>query len=296
MSAVRTPLTYYGGKQRLAQQLVALMPPHRVYLEPFAGGAATLFAKPRAERETLNDLDGTIMRFWRALRERPDELAAAVAGTPYGRREWHESRDQQVDDDVEAARRLLVEIDQSFSRSRESWSVPCVGSGRGRWQPGSWGNLPPKLLAAAERLAGVALEHGDAIDLIPRWDVPGALIYCDPPYTGPHRRRRGGSGIGGPHGYRVDDDGTLWPRLVDALETVEHAAVVLSGYPCDEADRLGWEMVQLRMKRTVQSRDADELPDAPEVVWLSPNVPALAAPEPLFPAPVETQEGGHGAR
>jgi DNA adenine methylase len=30
----RTPLTYYGGKQRLASQIVALMPPHRVYLEP----------------------------------------------------------------------------------------------------------------------------------------------------------------------------------------------------------------------------------------------------------------------
>jgi DNA adenine methylase len=56
--AGRTPLTYYGGKQRLAAQIVALMPPHRVYLEPFAGGAAVLFAKPRAPRETLNDIDG----------------------------------------------------------------------------------------------------------------------------------------------------------------------------------------------------------------------------------------------
>lgn len=62
---MRTPLTYYGGKQRLAPQIVPLMPPHRVYLEPFAGGAAILFAKPRAERETLNDADETVMRFWR---------------------------------------------------------------------------------------------------------------------------------------------------------------------------------------------------------------------------------------
>jgi hypothetical protein len=53
---------------------------------------------------------------------------------------------------VEAARRLLVNVDQSFSRSRQSWSVPCIGDGRGRWQPGSWENLPPKLLAAAQRL------------------------------------------------------------------------------------------------------------------------------------------------
>jgi DNA adenine methylase len=269
---VRTPLTYYGGKQGLSTQIVPLFPSHRIYLEPFAGGAAILFAKPRAERETLNDLDGTIMRFWRALRDRPDELAAAVATTPYGRDEWRASRDHGAEDDVEAARRLLVEVDQSFSRSRRSWSPPCLGDGRGRWQPGSWSNLPPKLLAAARRLQGVALESGDAADLIPKWDLPGALIYCDPPYTGSHRLRGKNAGAGGSYGYRLDDDGDLWTRLVDVLLEVEHAAVILSGYPCDEAVRLGWRSVDLRMKRTVQSRAGDTLPDAPETLWFSPNV------------------------
>lgn len=263
---MRTPLTYYGGKHLLAGQIVSLIPAHRVYLEPFAGGAAVLFAKQRAERETLNDLDGTIMRFWRALRDRPDDLAAAVAGTPYGRREWRDSRAHDVEDDVEAARRLLVEIDQSFSRSRASWSVPCIGDGRGRWQPGSWENLPPKLLKAVQRLRGVALENEDALTLIPRWDRDDAVIYCDPPYAGPLRTEKS-------KGYRVDDDGTLWDRLVDVLLEVKHASVILSGYPCPEAERLGWRMVALDRKRTVQARDGSTLPPAPEVVWLSPAVP-----------------------
>lgn len=264
-ASLRTPLTYYGGKQRLARQIVPLMPEHRSYLEPFAGGAAVLFAKPPAERETLNDLDGTIVRFWRVLRDRPDELAAAVAATPYSRAEWQASR-EDTDDDLEAARRLLVEVDQSFSRSRESWSIPCIGQGRGRWQPGSWANLPPKIVAAATRLQGVALEHRDALELLPRWDKPDALIYCDPPYTGPRRTEPG-------KGYRVESD-DLWPSLVDALLELRHAQVILSGYPCSEADRLGWRRVALSMRRTVQSRDGDRLPHAPEVVWLSPTVPA----------------------
>lgn len=265
-SACRTPLTYYGGKQALSRQIVPLFPDHRVYLEPFCGGAAVLFAKPRAERETINDADGRVMAFWRALRDHPEELAAAVAATPYGRREWRESRpDVEDESDVEKARRLLVNVDQSFSRSRQSWSVPCVGDGRGRWQPGSWENLPLKLLVAVERLRGVALEHGDALDLIPRWDRADALIYLDPPYTGPLRTEPS-------KGYDVDDDGTLWDRLVDVLLDVKHAAVILSGYPCVEAERLGWRMVELRMKRTVQSRDGGTLPPAPEVVWLSPNI------------------------
>jgi DNA adenine methylase len=267
---VRTPLTYYGGKQMLAAQIIAWMPEHRCYLEPFAGGAAVLFAKPAAERETINDSDERVVRFWRALRERPDELAARIAATPYSRAEWYASR-EPTDDDVECARRLLVECDQSFSRSRSSWSVPCIGDGRGRWQPGSWQNLPPKILAAAERLSGVALEHRDGPSMIKRWDRSDALIYCDPPYAGPQRTEPS-------KGYRHDDAEVLWPRLVDALLNVKHAAVILSGYPTGAADPLvfaGWRVEQLRRNRTVQARNGEKLGAAPEMLWLNA---AAAAP------------------
>lgn len=265
---MRTPLTYYGGKQRLARQIVPLMPAHRVYFEPFAGGAAVLFAKPRAERETLNDVDGRVMRFWRALRERPDELAAAVALTPYSRAEWEDCKAApDVEDDVEAARRFLVHVDQSFSREGTGWSPPSIlFDRRGRWQAGVWQNMPPKLLGAATRLSGVALECGDALDLIPRYDQPDALIYCDPPYAPSSRLEPG-------KGYRHDADETFWPRLVEVLAGVEHAAVILSGYPCPEAEDLGWRSVALSHKRTVQARAGSTLSIAPEVVWLSPSVP-----------------------
>jgi DNA adenine methylase len=273
---VRTPLTYYGGKQRLAAEIVSFMPTHRVYLEPFAGGAAVLFAKPRVERETLNDVDGLIVRFWRALRDHPDELAAAVAQTPYSRAEWMEhSRARwrpvagEVDDDVEAARRLLVSIDQSFSRQECGWSPPSIlFDRRGRWQPGVWANLPDKIVAAATRLQGVALEHADALTLIPRWDVSGAVIYCDPPYalsarSAPDRQ------------YVHDDDGTLWVRLVEVLRRVEHAAVILSGYPCAEVDALGWRMVPMSQKLTAATTAGEKQRDAPEALWLSPAVPEV---------------------
>jgi DNA adenine methylase len=282
---VRTPLTYYGGKQMLAAQIIARMPPHRVYLEPFAGGAAVLFAKKPAERETINDSDERVVRFWRALRERPDELAAAVAGTPYSRAEWRASR-ALADDDVECARRLLVECDQSFSRSRSSWSVPCIGDGRGRWQPGTWQNLPPRIIRAAERFSGVALEHGDALRMIPRWDRADAVIYCDPPYTGALRTAPR-------KGYRDDDAEALWPRLVQTLLSVQHAAVILSGYPTHTADplvRAGWRIDRLQRKRTVQSRDGENLQAAPELVWLSPAVLENGADDTLFGSPYEYED------
>lgn len=37
----------------MAQEIVQIMPPHRSYLEPFAGSLAVLFHKPRSAIETV---------------------------------------------------------------------------------------------------------------------------------------------------------------------------------------------------------------------------------------------------
>ena len=278
---MRTPLTYYGGKQKLAPQIVAMMPAHRVYLEPFAGGAAVFFAKPRAERETLNDLDTYIVRFWRALRDHADELVRAIELTPYSRTEWEHirgggswRRPNTIDwdglDDVEAARRLLVSIDQSFSRSRHGWSPPSIlFDRRGRWQPGTWENLPEKLWDAVARLRGTCLECSDALELIPRFDIDGCVIYCDPPYSFDTR-------LAPDKMYGHDDmDGTLWPQLVELLRSLHRAAIIVSGYPNEHTEGLassGWREVALTAVRNIQARNGDVLPPAPEHVWLSPNI------------------------
>jgi DNA adenine methylase len=58
------PLKYHGGKHYLAQQLVALMPPHLHYVEPYFGGGAVLFAKPHEGiSEVANVLNGDLMYF-----------------------------------------------------------------------------------------------------------------------------------------------------------------------------------------------------------------------------------------
>jgi hypothetical protein len=165
-------------------------------------------------------------------------------------------------------------VDQSFAQERTTWR-PGQLAGCGRWRPGVWENLPPRLLIAAQRLQGVSLEHDDALHLIPRWDRGDALIYIDPPYAGPLR-------VSPEKGYAVDDDGTLWSRLVEVLGEIRHAAVILSGYPCADAERLGWRMVPLVRKRTVRAEGASLL--APEVVWLSPAVPEVVGD--LFSASV----------
>ena len=49
-----------AGKTHLAARIVAEIPEHRVYVEPFAGGAQVLFAKEPSAVEVVSDLDPEI--------------------------------------------------------------------------------------------------------------------------------------------------------------------------------------------------------------------------------------------
>lgn len=52
---MRTPITYYGGKQQLAAKIISMMPAHKIYCEPFFGGGAVFFQKPKSYLEVIND-------------------------------------------------------------------------------------------------------------------------------------------------------------------------------------------------------------------------------------------------
>lgn len=71
---LQPPAPFFGGKQRIADQIADLLPEHRHYVEPFCGGLSVLLAKPPADLETINDPDADLVTFWRMLRDRPTDL------------------------------------------------------------------------------------------------------------------------------------------------------------------------------------------------------------------------------
>ena len=76
---LRAPFPYPGGKSRAAAAVWAALGDPAVYVEPFAGSAAVLLARPHAPRvEVVNDLDGFVANFWRAVSADPAAVAAAA--------------------------------------------------------------------------------------------------------------------------------------------------------------------------------------------------------------------------
>jgi len=75
---------WYGGKAIIADEVWQHIGNTDNYVEPFLGGGAVLLARPggAGTHETINDLDGQVVNFWRATRseaERVAELACDLA-------------------------------------------------------------------------------------------------------------------------------------------------------------------------------------------------------------------------
>lgn len=232
------PFAYYGGKTTLAQQIVDLLPAHRHYVEPFAGSLAVLLAKPTSLMETVNDLDGHLMTFWRVLRDQPDELMRVCALTPHSRAEHQAAYDLDVADELELARRVWVCLTQGRGNTlrRTGWRHFQDPGARGPTSmPDYLTSYVERMRGAANRLAHVSLEARPALDIITDYGRHAEVcIYADPPYLGSTRTSRQ---------YLVemshDDE---HQQLADALLTCR-AAVIVSGYPSPLYDDLyaGWD-------------------------------------------------------
>lgn len=236
----RPPFTYFGGKTNMARRIVAHLPAHEHYVEPFAGSLAVLLQKPRARVETVNDINGEIVRFWRVLRDRPLELEFACALTPHSRGEHHDAY-EETDNDVEAARRTWVKLTQGRSsqlRATTGWCVPSTGPALGMSR--YLAAYVDRILPCAERIAGVSLENRPALEVIATYGKKSdALIYADPPYLTSTRTRS-------PNAYAVDmGDVESHIELLTALRDCS-ATVVLSGYPSSLYDETlaDWRRVE----------------------------------------------------
>jgi len=209
----RPPISYYGGKQRMAHNIVPLIPQHTVYVEPFAGGAAVLFKKPWPKvtnthnyREVINDNKIDLINFYRTLRDPVlgPKLCDRLALTTYSRA-VHKTRKQDFLDPVERAASFYCDIQMSFANVQGAgWRTGVFGVNHAA----TWANKVSNLSEYIDRMSSIHIECDDAISVIKRWDSPQTFFYCDPPYPNAHQ--------GHYKGYTQEDFNLLIETLNDA--------------------------------------------------------------------------------
>lgn len=253
---MQSVLKYPGAKNRLAPWICEYIPKHDVYLEPFAGSLAVLFNKERSHIETVNDLDGEVVNFFKVLRDNQEELTEAIYLTPFSREEYIGAY-EHTEDKIEKARRFAIKCWMGFGCGNLYQNGFKSGQQTHSPNPArAWAKLPETLELAADRLKGVQIECLPAVELIKRYDTADVFIYADPPYL--HGTRKNYL-----YKHEMTDD-----EHVELLEVlVNHPGkVLLSGYDNELYNEIlnGWNKVQ---KNTLAEGGRKRV----ETLWMNYN-------------------------
>lgn len=231
---MKTPITYYGGKQKLCSLIIQSISPHNLYCEPFVGGGAVFFAKPPSGVEVLNDTNKELINFYRVVQNRFVELQMLVRATLHSRR-LHEDasvvyNNPHLFDEVKRAWSVWVLSSQSFSSlidgswgydKKENTTTVKISNKRDHFTE-----------HIAERLQNVQLECADALYIIKSRDTSESFFYVDPPYFN--------SNCGHYDGYTESD----FEELLKLLTQVK-GKFMLSSYPSQllksYTDSQGWK-------------------------------------------------------
>ena len=219
-------MKYPGSKWSIANWIISFFPEHHSYLEPFFGSGAVLFNKPRSNIETANDLDGNVANLFDWIRKDPERLAHEIYWTPYARQVYEDAFASFPENSFERAVNFYIRLNMGHGFRTNGEKVGWKNDVQGRekaYASQDWCNLPDKIMQAAERLRGVQIENKPALELIPRFNYPNVLIYCDPPYVLKTRH-------GKQYRHEMDDKGQQ--DLLDAL-LAHKGKVLLSGYDND---------------------------------------------------------------
>lgn len=279
------PLKWWGGKQYLAKEIIGMMPRHLHYVEPFFGGGAVLLTRDpsddslfwgsksheRGVSETINDINGHLMNFWRTLQDEQyfGDFKRIVEATPFSETSWQEAETRQTPIapvDVEAAVAFFVRCRQSRAGGFKDFATHSRNRTRRGMneQASSWLNCIDGLAAVHSRLKRVVILNQNAIDVIRKQDGPKTLFYLDPPYVQTSRASAGN------YAFEMTDDDHR-----ELLRTIKQCKgkVMLSGYHNDLYDReIGdWNRREIEIDNKAAGGNTKRM--MTEVVWMNFSEP-----------------------
>lgn len=262
------PIKWHGGKFYLASRIVAMMPVHVHYVEPYFGGGAVFFRKPYelvdGHSEVINDVFNDLVNFWRVLQSRElfSEFERRTTLTPFAKRAWEDSVNCASNDPVDRACNFFIRYRQSRQGlGRDFATMSRTRTRRGmNEQVSSWLSAIEGLPSAHERLRRVAIYCEDAISLIRREDNEYTFFYCDPPYIAQTRVAK--------DAYACEMTDEQHEVLLQTMAEI-NGKFILSGYPNSLYDswakRCRWRRIDITIDNKASSKKTK--PTKTECLW-----------------------------
>ena len=155
------PFPYFGGKRRVASVVWKAFGDPGGYVEPFAGSAAVLLARPsftNSRVETLNDADGWLVNAWRSIQLSPDAVARHSEG-PVTEIDYHARLAWlQVRRDADLVSWLEGNPEHHDAKAAAWWLYVCACGIGDPWSPGPWHIVEGHLRKTSTDAQGIACQ------------------------------------------------------------------------------------------------------------------------------------------
>lgn len=173
---------WLGGKHKLARTIIDIMPEHTHYVEVFAGASWVLFKKSPSYCETINDINGELINFYRVIKYHFNAFAIELEHTPICRDLFslYKDTDPRTLTDLQRATRFYYLLKLAFGNKLTNQSYVALSDHRPRLDIAK--ELQGRLADISARLAHVNIENQAYADIIKRYDKADVLFYLDPPY------------------------------------------------------------------------------------------------------------------
>ncbi len=174
-----SPFRYPGGKSYARKLILEHLCPHDFYCEPFAGGASVFFSKEKVGSNWLNDKDVDLVTCMTVIRDRVEELIAALDAIPPAKAlHRYYKHEFPVTDDLTRAVRWYYLNRVSYSGIMKMENCYWGYDEKHSMRPENW---PRHLRKCSEKLQGVKLTCDDFENVIAGCP-DGAFLFVDPPY------------------------------------------------------------------------------------------------------------------
>lgn len=231
----RTPISYYGGKQMMVAHILPLIPPHKIYVEPFFGGGAIYFSKEKSPVEVINDLNGEVINFYTVLQTEYLKLNTLIQATLHSREQYqdamHVYKRPHLFDEVKRAWAFWILTNSGWSSKVGAWGYDIKGASMNKKIDGKKIEFGPQL---ARRMEATQIECNDANKVITSRDTEETFFYVDPPYINTH--------MGHYEGYTDQ----MYRELLRVLSKVK-GKFLLSSYPSEILEEFvldhGWHQI-----------------------------------------------------